>query len=69
MRNIAEFVDPPQTRKSKMKTLTPQEVARLLSIAKDTAYYPIIYMAVNAGLRQAELLGLHWRDLAPINIS
>jgi len=46
-----------------MKTLTPQEVARLLSIAKDTAYYSIIYTAVNTGLRQAELLGLRWRDL------
>jgi integrase len=46
-----------------MKTLTPQEVARLLSIAKDTAYYSIIYTAVNTGLRQAELLGLRWRRL------
>jgi len=46
-----------------MKTLTPQEVARLLGVAKDTAYYPIIYAAVNTGWRQAELLGLRWRDL------
>ena len=63
VRNIAELVDPPRSRKSKMKTLTPQEVARLLGVAKDTAYYPIIYAAVNTGLREAELLGLCWRDL------
>ena len=46
-----------------MKTLTPEEVARLFSIAKDTPYYSIIYTAVKTGLRQAELLGLRWRDL------
>ena len=46
-----------------MKTLMPQEVAALLSVAKGTAYYPIIYVAVNTGLRQAELLGLTWRNL------
>jgi integrase len=46
-----------------MKTLTPQEVSRLLSAAQDTVYYPITYTAVNTGLRQAELLGLRWHDL------
>jgi integrase len=38
-----------------------------------TAYYAIIYVAVNTGLRQAELLGLTWRDvdldLASISVS
>lgn len=58
IRNVGELVDPPRAKSSKMKTLTPQEVATLLSVAKDTAYYPIIYTAVNTGLRQAELLGL-----------
>ena len=46
-----------------MKTLTTQEVSRLLNAAQDTPYYPIIYTAVNTGLRQAELLGLRWHDL------
>ena len=63
IRNVGELVDPPRARKPKMKTLMPQEVAVLLSDAKDTAYYSIIYTAVNTGLRQAELLGLRWRDL------
>ena len=47
-----------------MKTLMPQEVARLLTTARDTVYYPIIYTAVNTGLRQAELLGLRWADVS-----
>jgi integrase len=46
-----------------MKTLTPHEVAKLLKVAEGIPYYPIVYTAVNTGLRQAELLGLRWRDL------
>ena len=73
IRNPAELVDPPRAKKLKMKTLTPQEVAQLLNRAKDTGYYPVIYTAVNTGLRQAELLGLRWRDvdldLASISVS
>ena len=63
IRNPAQFVDPPRARKPKMKSLIPREVARLLQVAEDTPYYPIIYTAVNTGLRQAELLGLLWRNL------
>jgi integrase len=46
-----------------MRTLTPGEVEVLLDTAKDNPYYPVIYMAVSTGLRQAELLGLRWRDI------
>ncbi|MDP6495634.1 MAG: tyrosine-type recombinase/integrase, partial [Dehalococcoidia bacterium] len=46
-----------------MRTLTPGEVLALLETAQDSYYYPIIYTAVSSGLRQAELLGLRWRDL------
>jgi integrase len=63
IRNIAELVDPPRARKPKMKTLAPEEVSQLLGAAKGTPYHPVIYVAVNTGLRQAELLGQQWRDL------
>ena len=63
IRNPARLVDPPRAKKRKMKTLMPQEVSALLNIAEETCYYPIIYTAVKTGLRQAELLGLPWRDL------
>jgi len=63
IRNPAQLVDPPRAKKSKMKTLIPQEVSMLLNVAQDTRYYPIIHTAVKTGLRQAELLGLRWRDL------
>ena len=63
IRNVANLVDPPQARKAKMKALTPQELSSLLNAVQGTRYYPIIYTAVNTGLRQAELLGLRWHDL------
>ena len=63
MRNPAELVDPPRARKPQMRTLTPHEVSELLSTAKGTPHYPVIYTAIHTGLRQGELLGLRWRDL------
>ena len=62
-RNPAELVDPPSPRKKVMRTLTPGEVKVLLDTAADNHYYPVIYTAVSTGLRQAELLGLRWRDI------
>ncbi|MFC2066692.1 tyrosine-type recombinase/integrase [Chloroflexota bacterium] len=51
----------------KLETVAPltvlREVEVLLEVAIDNYYYPVIYTAVSTGLRQAELLGLRWRDL------
>jgi len=46
-----------------MRTLTLREVQILLGNAASSHYYPIIYTAINTGLRQAELPGLRWRDI------
>ena len=62
-RNPCEAVVPPSPRRKAMRTLTPIEVAVLLEAASGSRYYPIIYTALNTGLRQAELLGLRWRDI------
>ena len=62
-RNPAELVDAPSPRKNTMRTLTPGEVEILFDTAKGNYYYPVVYTAVSTGLRQAELLGLRWRDL------
>ena len=43
--------------------MTPFEVQILFENAQDNYYYPVIYTAVSTGLRQAELLGLRWRDI------
>jgi integrase len=61
--NPSERVDPPKPQKKTMRTLTPSEVERVLDVAKSSSYYPIYYTALSTGLRQAELLGLRWRDI------
>lgn len=60
--NPCEMVDPPRPPKKSMRTLTPSEAQALLITAKESKYYPLIYAALSTGLRQAELLGLRWRD-------
>jgi integrase len=62
-RNPCELVDPPKPRKRSMKTLSAYEVTMLLEGAQDSYHYPIIYTAISTRLRQAELLGLRWRDV------
>ncbi len=62
-RNPCDLVDTPKWKARPMRTLTPEEVHILLENAANSHYYPIIYTAINTGLRQAELLGLRWRDI------
>jgi integrase len=72
-RNPAEFTDPPSALKKTMRTLKVEidrygnvvtdEVTPFLKTAQDSPYYPVIYTALSSGLRQAELLGLRWRDI------
>lgn len=62
-RNPCELADPPSPRKKTMRTLTPAEVEVLLDNAQSNYYYPAIYTALSTGLRQAEILGLRWRDV------
>jgi integrase len=61
--NPCSLVDPPSFQKKLMRTLTPVEVGALLESGSDSFYFACIYAAVSTGLRQAELLGLRWRDL------
>ena len=63
VRNPCELVDAPSWKPKPMRTLTPSEVEVLFDVAKDNHLYPVIYTAVSTGLRQAELLGLRWRDI------
>jgi len=63
-RNPCELVSPPRWKGKTMRTMTPVEVGILLETAEGNLYHPVFYCALNTGLRQAELLGLRWRDIA-----
>ena len=62
-RNPCANAHPPRPIDRPMRTLTPSEAELLLDRARDIKYYPVIYTALSTGMRQAELLGLRWRDI------
>jgi len=62
-RNPCDLVDAPSWKGRQMRTLTPVEVEVLLDLVQNSPIYPTTYTAVSTGLRQAELLGLRWRDI------
>ena len=62
-RNPCDLVDAPSWKGRPMRTLTPGEVEVLFEMVKDSPIYPPTYTAISTGLRQAELLGLRWRDI------
>ncbi len=62
-RNICELVVAPSWKGKTMRTLIPAEVETLLEAASGNQFFSVIYMAISSGLRQAELLGLRWRDI------
>ena len=62
-RNVADAVKPPQARGEEIRPLSPAQAARLLSAARGERLEALYVVAVHAGLRQGELLGLKWPDL------
>lgn len=52
----------PRKARSEMDFLTPQEIAKLLAVARGEMH-ALLSVACLAGLRQGEILGLKWRDI------
>jgi integrase len=63
VRNVAEAVTPPKTRKVEMATWDNEQVKIFLDVSKDSSYYPIYLTAINTGMRRGEVLGLRWQDI------
>jgi integrase len=61
--NVASIVDAPSVPRKEFRTLSPAEAARLLATARPDRFYGLYVLALNTGMRQAELLGLRWRDV------
>lgn len=59
----AEAVDPPRAARREMTVWTPDQVARFLEVAREHRLYAAFLLAVGAGLRRGEILGLRWQDV------
>ncbi|MBA2377039.1 MAG: site-specific integrase, partial [Rubrobacter sp.] len=64
-RNATEAVKPPQPSREEMQPLTPDEAKHFLKTARDAGdrLEALYVLAIHAGLRQGELLGLKWDDV------
>jgi len=56
-------VDRPAAPTKRFTPLTPEQVVALLNAAEGTRLHALYVLAVTTGLRQGELLGLHWVDI------
>lgn len=63
-RNVASLSSPPRVPYQRPKVLSPSEVQAVLDALDDPAIRRMAAVAVATGLRQGELLGLRWPDVA-----
>jgi integrase len=62
-RNVADSAKPPQLKRAEMKPLSPEQAKALLEAAGGDRFEAVYVLAVTAGLRQGEILGLKWDDV------
>ena len=62
-RNVAAIAKPPRTVRKEMRSLTPAEARRYIDAATADRLEALFTVPVALGLRQAEILGLMWKDV------
>jgi integrase len=62
-RNVTDLVDPPKVVKEEIRPLNEDEVKVLFETVEGSALEALYVLAVTAGLRKGELLGLRWEDI------
>jgi integrase len=54
---------PPKQRRPKPKFWAVDDAIAFLEAARNDCYYPLYVLAATTGMRQGELLGLHWPEV------
>jgi len=63
IRNVCDAVDPPKVEKREIQPLTVEQSQKLLAEVRGDRMEAVYVLALTAGLRQGELLGLKWNDI------
>lgn len=61
--NAASFVPLPAKPRHRSEGLTAEQIGTFIEAAKGDRLYALYLLAIDAGLRQGELLGLNWKDV------
>jgi integrase len=62
-RNVTELVDVPRMAEHEIHPLTSEQSRKLLATLKGERLEALYALALATGMRQGELLALHWRDV------
>jgi integrase len=62
-RNAAALAEPVKLTDRDVELMPPEEAQAILAAFRDHPLEPVVALALWTGLRQAEILGLRWRDL------
>ncbi len=62
-RNVCDLVTSPRKAAHQVTALTPEQARTFLDAAHDDWLYALYVLAMSSGMRESELLGLHWRDV------
>jgi integrase len=62
-RNATDAVRPPRQVKKEVGPLSPDQARAFLEAARGERFEALYVLAVTAGLREGELLGLKWEDV------
>jgi integrase len=62
-RNVTDLVDAPRITRTEMHVLSPEEARQLLNAARGDRLEALYFLALATGMRQGEILGLHWKDV------
>jgi len=63
-RNVGALAEPPKVPGRERPFLTGQQARILIEGTKDDRLGPLFHLAVTTGMREAEILGLAWKDVS-----
>lgn len=62
-RNVTDHADAPSNKKKPMKVWDEGQVKAFLSCIKEDRWAALYYLACGTGMREGEILALHWNDV------
>jgi len=62
-RNVADLVDAPSVKRKALNVWSVEQTKKFLDTVKDRRFYPIYVIAISCGMREGEILGLHYEDV------